>query len=292
MRIEDHYNVLQVSPAASDEEVIRSFKRLALQYHPDRNRNRQEWAHEAMTRLNVAYSTIMSHRFTEADDDKSEPAVQKQPAANKKPAGKPETRQRKPSPEVEEYERERLIQIFIHHRETAKDYIYRFYQYGLHHLPRREQSSNQGTYRNIVLNLRRAYHGVTALSKLTKDRELLDHFSVFTTMIFDFYRSAECMNMIDSYTSQREVDAYRLYRAGDEFLHKAAKELFFDRHNRGFIKHSLVDTNLAEALSILKRMIQVYTDSSWSVESRIKLSFAISLRRYVDLFFTGEEILP
>ena len=292
MRIEDHYNVLQVSPSASDEEVIRSFKRLALQYHPDRNRNRQEWAHEAMTRLNIAYSTVMSHRFTEADDVQAEPVVKEKPRPAPKPAGKPETRQHRPSPEVEEYERERLIQIFIHHRETAKDYIYRFYQYGLHHLPRREHSSNRGTYRNIVLNLRKAYHGVSALSRLTKDRELLDHFSVFTGMIFDFYRSAECLNMIDSYTSQREVDAYRLYHTGDEFLHKAAKEIFFDRHNRGFIKRSLIDTNLAEALSILKKAIQIYADSSWVVESRIKLSFALSLKRYVDLFFSGEDILP
>ena len=286
MRIEEYYQVLQVNPSATDEEVARSFKRLALQYHPDRNPNRPEWAHEAMTRLNIAYSSVMSYRFTTYEEPAPEIKKQQEPTRTARPAEKPAPAPKQPSRQVQEYENERLTQIFVHHREIAKDYLYRFYQYGLQNLPRREQTSNQGTYRQIVLNLRKAYHGISALSKLTKNTELLEHFSIFTRMIFDFYRSAECLNMLDSYKSQREVDAYRLYHAGDECLHKAAKELFFDRHNRGFIKRSLVDSNINEGITILKRALQVYGDSSWAVESKIKLSFAQSLFQYVSLFFT------
>lgn len=54
-------------------------------------------------------------------------------------------------------------------------------------------------------------------------------------MIFDFYRASECLNIIDSYNDSYEVDAYRMYKRGDEHLHKAEKELFYDRHNRGFL---------------------------------------------------------
>ena len=225
MRIDECYQVLQVKSSAPDEEVVRSFKRLALQYHPDRNRNRQEWAHEAMTRLNIAYSTVMGYRFT-SDETPAPEVAKKQYEPGKTGAAEKPAPPKQPSRQVQEYEKEKLTQIFVHHREIAKDYLYRFYQYGLQNLPRREQASNQGTYRQIVLSLRKSYHGINALTKLTKEPELLEHFSVFTQMIFDFYRSAECLNMIDSYNSQREVDAYRLYHAGDEYLHKASKELF------------------------------------------------------------------
>ena len=55
--IEDPYKVLGVSPDASDEEIKRAYRRLAKQYHPDRNPG-DEAAAKKMQQINAAYEQI------------------------------------------------------------------------------------------------------------------------------------------------------------------------------------------------------------------------------------------
>ena len=55
--IEDPYKVLGVSPNASDEEIKRAYRRLAKQYHPDRNPGDAEAARK-MQEVNAAYEQI------------------------------------------------------------------------------------------------------------------------------------------------------------------------------------------------------------------------------------------
>ena len=55
--IDDPYKVLGVSPNASDEEIKQAYRRLAKQYHPDRNPGDQEAA-KKMQQINAAYEQI------------------------------------------------------------------------------------------------------------------------------------------------------------------------------------------------------------------------------------------
>ncbi len=55
--IDDPYKVLGVSPDASDEEIKRAYRRLAKQYHPDRNPG-DEAAAKKMQQINAAYEQI------------------------------------------------------------------------------------------------------------------------------------------------------------------------------------------------------------------------------------------
>ena len=55
--IDDPYKVLGVSPDASDEEIKRAYRRLAKQYHPDRNPG-DAYAAQMMQKVNAAYEQI------------------------------------------------------------------------------------------------------------------------------------------------------------------------------------------------------------------------------------------
>ena len=55
--IDDPYKVLGVSPDASDDEIKQAYRRLAKQYHPDRNPG-DETAAKKMQQINAAYEQI------------------------------------------------------------------------------------------------------------------------------------------------------------------------------------------------------------------------------------------
>ena len=57
MATKDHYRTLEVSREASQEEIKRSFRKLAIKYHPDKNNGDKE-AEEKFKEINEAYETL------------------------------------------------------------------------------------------------------------------------------------------------------------------------------------------------------------------------------------------
>lgn len=57
MASKDYYRVLDVEKEATIEDIKKSYRRLAMKYHPDRNRNDSECA-ERLKEINEAYQVL------------------------------------------------------------------------------------------------------------------------------------------------------------------------------------------------------------------------------------------
>jgi DnaJ like chaperone protein len=60
------YKILEITPEATDDEVKKAYRRMAMKYHPDKVSNLgddvQKAAHEKFTKVNEAYETIKKER--------------------------------------------------------------------------------------------------------------------------------------------------------------------------------------------------------------------------------------
>jgi curved DNA-binding protein len=54
----DYYQILGVPRTASNDEIKKAFRALAMQYHPDRNPGKEAWANEKFKEINEAFSVI------------------------------------------------------------------------------------------------------------------------------------------------------------------------------------------------------------------------------------------
>lgn len=54
----DYYEILRISRDASDEEIKRAYRKLAMECHPDRNPGKESWANEKFKQINEAYGIL------------------------------------------------------------------------------------------------------------------------------------------------------------------------------------------------------------------------------------------
>ena len=54
----DYYETLGVTENASDGEIKKAYRKLAMQYHPDRNSGKEKWANEKFKEINEAYGVL------------------------------------------------------------------------------------------------------------------------------------------------------------------------------------------------------------------------------------------
>jgi len=56
--MKNYYSILGVSEGASQDNVKHAFRKLAMEYHPDRNQGNEEWAGRKFKEVNEAYAVL------------------------------------------------------------------------------------------------------------------------------------------------------------------------------------------------------------------------------------------
>ena len=64
----NYYEILGVSPSATSEEIKKSFRNLAMKYHPDKNRNSEESKQKFM-KIVEAYEVLSDEQARRSYDD-------------------------------------------------------------------------------------------------------------------------------------------------------------------------------------------------------------------------------
>ncbi len=54
----DYYQILGVPRDATADQIKKAYRNLAMQYHPDRNPGKEEWANEKFKEINEAFSVL------------------------------------------------------------------------------------------------------------------------------------------------------------------------------------------------------------------------------------------
>lgn len=54
----DYYKILGVTKGATADAIKKAYRKLAMQYHPDRNQGKEEWANEKFKEINEAYAVL------------------------------------------------------------------------------------------------------------------------------------------------------------------------------------------------------------------------------------------
>jgi curved DNA-binding protein len=58
MSTKDYYQILGIAKTATKEQIKQAYRKLAMQYHPDRNPGKEKWANEKFKEINEAFSVL------------------------------------------------------------------------------------------------------------------------------------------------------------------------------------------------------------------------------------------
>lgn len=127
MTVAEAFRLLGLSDRAELPEINRAFRALVKTCHPDLNRDRVEWAHRTMSKLNIAYSTCRQHAAERLTEAKGETVKTHARAATA----------------------DKTATAAADLRDELLDIVYLYYQYGLENIHLRREGTRRFRYRTV-----------------------------------------------------------------------------------------------------------------------------------------------
>lgn len=87
LNAEDYYKLLGVPRNADEAQIKKAFKKLSIKYHPDKNKDKKEWAKQQFVKIANAYETLSDPEKRRAYDLGGEEGVQQQEQRNAQGGG-------------------------------------------------------------------------------------------------------------------------------------------------------------------------------------------------------------
>ena len=267
MTLREAFRVFGLAEDATIRDLNRAFRVLVKKYHPDVNRERLDWAHRAMTLVNVAYTTCRESLDRPASNQK--PRAKGPPHDGRGRNGTSTTAHgtaAASAPEPGSSGAEESARMRAHTarrlRDELLDLVYLYYQYGLENVHLRYEGVRRYRYRSV----RRRLHNLrtTLLGHRDQTTNTIAEFAA----AFDKHTSIETFGMPSDPPPDRV--AYRYLLEGTRSLDILIKRGFFEEFRRD--KRIPPMPNSAElAAQNFLTVLTKYRGSRWTTEATVRL---------------------
>lgn len=251
MEHKESLRVLGLTEQSTLQDLTSVFRKLVKKYHPDLNRDKEEWSNRQMRFLNEAYASAYKYLSSERRDNESAP----------------------PQPE-EAYARRYKTYI---HFEKAMDaslaYLHSalevYYQYGLDNIVLRQEGTRRSRFNSSVRKAKKSFSLLKPLAEqplTVREEDILEavvHFIRF------FYKSMHIRSIRPSDGSPYERKAFRHYFHGSALVDNVIKEVMFREFVESF-KLGRLTENIKLAEAEFNTVIIDYPDALCLRETEIK----------------------
>ncbi len=288
MELDRALKLFGLTGQASVGELNATFRRMAKKYHPDASRGNEAVSHERMTRLNLAYETVLT--FLTAPGAAADRPTERRAGRGAGASGLDADVRAALSAGVRDY-----MGLFRRAVSTVQQAVYLYYQYGLENIYLREEGVRRFRYRDSVHRMQSALKQLETLpalmdalagpltaagevEALREERERLAWFSEFSAALL---RSMMIGRKLSSSATAEERTAYGHYHRGSEVLDETIRERLCGDGAPGRPLAGALSVGYHEFMQVITR----HYHSSWIAETVIRMHL-------LELYERGRTLLP
>ncbi|MBB6480785.1 DnaJ domain-containing protein [Spirochaeta isovalerica] len=270
MEQKESLRVLGLSETSTLQDLSTVFRKLVKKYHPDLNRDREEWSTRQMHQLNEAYDAAFTYLSIPVAERIISSAIKSRP---------------EPQQPQHNYRRKRDPQ-FSRTLETALQYMYSametYYQYGLDKIALRREGTRRSRYSSVIRKVKKGFQLLKPLagSPMTAGEE--EELEITVNFFRYFYKNIHIFSIRPADSTAYERKAFRHFTHGSDLIDRIIKEIMFIDFVEPFRRGRLSE-NIKLAEAELNTIIIDYSEALCLREAEIKKELLYTFLDLTDL---------
>lgn len=250
MNVDSAFKFLNISEAATAEEVNASYRRLLKEYHPDRNKERTEWSHQMTVRLTEAFTAVSLY-------------LQNKPEII-------ETTKTEPDSGYSLAMQARIASLY----DLLLEHLHNYYNKGMNNLYLREEGVLRHHFKATLYRLEQTISRLRHAQEWPGSAVQHHQAGVITNFATTFYENMLIKPKEQELLSNIDLKAEKLYYAGTSALDTSIKRGVLALENTNGL---ICPGNRYKAEKNFMLLLANYSESSYIPETLIKLSLLKSL---------------